>query len=110
MGFHVVQLLLFVGRFFTSLNPWITRFGAWLVRHPSVGVDDGHRIFNVDCRVSHYTFFSFLPLFLHVIHSTLNILQSGLCLTLIPYHAFESFADGWTASLWIQTAFDRTSL
>jgi L-gulonolactone oxidase len=51
LGFHVVQFLLFVGRFFLFMNTWTSRFACWLVSDDTVAVDDGYRIFNVDCRV-----------------------------------------------------------
>ena len=52
MGHHVIQFLLFIGRYFLFLNYWIGCFAAWLIRDKTIGVDDSHRIFNVDCRVS----------------------------------------------------------
>lgn len=52
LGWHVIQFLLFLGRYFLSLNIWIGRFAAWLVSEKTVAVDDSFRIFNVDCRVS----------------------------------------------------------
>ncbi|KAG2006051.1 FAD binding domain-containing protein [Coprinopsis cinerea AmutBmut pab1-1] len=55
LGHHVVQLLLFVARFFTFLNPLIANFACWLVSEKTVGVDDSHRIFNVDCRYPQHT-------------------------------------------------------
>jgi len=55
IGFHLIQLLLFLGRYFTSLNLWTGRFAAWLVRERTVGIDDGHAIFNVDCRYPQHT-------------------------------------------------------
>lgn len=50
-GFHVLQFLLFLGRYFLSLNVFATRFAAWLAKNDVVAVDDSHRIFNLDCRV-----------------------------------------------------------
>lgn len=50
-GFHVVQFLLFCGRFFPAVNTWTARFASWLISDKSVGVDVSWRIFNVDCRV-----------------------------------------------------------
>lgn len=47
-----MQFLLFAGRYFTSLIPWIGRFAAWLVSDTTVSIDDGYKIFNLDCRVS----------------------------------------------------------
>lgn len=55
LGYHVVQLLLFLGRFFLFLNPWIANFACWLISNKSIGVDDGHHIFNVDCRYPQHT-------------------------------------------------------
>lgn len=54
-SYHLVQFLLFLGRFFAWVNPWTARFAAWLVSRPSVGIDDSHRIFNVDCRYPQHT-------------------------------------------------------
>lgn len=51
VGFHLLQFLFFLGRYFTSLVPLIGRFGAWLVSDKTVAVDDSYRIFNVDCKV-----------------------------------------------------------
>lgn len=51
IGAHLVQLLLFVARYFLFVNIWVGRFAAWLVHEKSVAIDDSHRIFNVDCRV-----------------------------------------------------------
>ena len=52
MGHHVIQMLLFIARYFLPLNTWIADFACWLVNGDSVGVDDSYKIFNVDCRVS----------------------------------------------------------
>jgi L-gulonolactone oxidase len=51
LGHHLVQFLLFLGRWLQSLNPLICRFVSWLGQEKSVGVDESHRIFNIDCRV-----------------------------------------------------------
>ena len=51
LGFHVLQFLLFLGRYFLSLNVFATRFAAWLVKDDVLAVDDSYRIFNLDCRV-----------------------------------------------------------
>ena len=45
-------MLLFIARYFLPLNTWIANFACWLVDGDSVGVNDSHKIFNVDCRVS----------------------------------------------------------
>ncbi|KAG6856844.1 hypothetical protein H0H87_012902 [Tephrocybe sp. NHM501043] len=55
LGFHVTQLLLFIARYFLFLNTWISRYACWLNEAPTVGVDDGHIIFNVDCRYPQHT-------------------------------------------------------
>lgn len=55
IGYHLLQFLLFLGRFVTSLNPWIGRFGAWLVADKTVAVDESHRIFNLDCKYPQFT-------------------------------------------------------
>lgn len=51
VGYHLLQLLLFLGRFVRALNPWTARLGAWLVSGSTVAVDASHRIFNLDCKV-----------------------------------------------------------
>ena len=51
-GFHVLQFILFLGRYFLSLNIFATRLAAWLVSEHVVAVDDSYRIFNLDVRVS----------------------------------------------------------
>lgn len=53
MGYHVLQFLLFVGIFVPSLNLSIGRFTSWLIRKPTVTVDDSLNVFNIDCKVSH---------------------------------------------------------
>ncbi|KZT05230.1 L-gulonolactone/D-arabinono-1,4-lactone oxidase [Laetiporus sulphureus 93-53] len=55
VGYHLLQFLFFLGRYITSLNPWIGRFGAWLVSDKTVGINDSHRIFNIDCKYPQYT-------------------------------------------------------
>ncbi|KAF9491105.1 gulonolactone oxidase Lgo1 [Pleurotus eryngii] len=55
MGYHLVQLLLFIGRFFLCVNTWTCRFAAWLTSSKSVGVDVSHAIFNVECRYPQHT-------------------------------------------------------
>jgi len=54
-GYHVIQFFLFLGRYLTCLNPLIGKFASWLVRDKSIGIDDGHRIFNVDCKYPQHT-------------------------------------------------------
>ncbi|OBZ74341.1 L-gulonolactone oxidase [Grifola frondosa] len=55
VGYHLIQFLLFLGRYATSLNSWICIFTAWLDRGKTVAVDDSHRIFNLDCKFPHFT-------------------------------------------------------
>lgn len=55
ISYHLLQFLFFLGRFITSLNPLVGRFGAWLVSDYTVAVDDSYRIFNVDCKYPQYT-------------------------------------------------------
>ena len=52
MGYHVIQFLLFLGRYFLFLNTYVANFACWLASGDSLGIDDSYRIFNVDCRVS----------------------------------------------------------
>lgn len=52
IGYHLVQLLLFIGRYLPFINPYICRFCAWLDRSKAVAVDDSWRVFNIDCKVS----------------------------------------------------------
>jgi len=52
MGHHVLQFMLFIGRYFGAVNFWATHLAAWLVSADSVAVDDGYKVFNLDCRVS----------------------------------------------------------
>jgi L-gulonolactone oxidase len=49
-GYHVIQFMLFIGRFIPAVTTWTARFAAWLVSAPSVGVNTAMKIFNVDCR------------------------------------------------------------
>ncbi|KAJ3519214.1 hypothetical protein NM688_g9333 [Phlebia brevispora] len=55
IGFHLVQFLLFLGRFFPSINPWICRLSAWMDREKTVTVDDSWRVFNLDCKYPQFT-------------------------------------------------------
>ncbi|EGO28536.1 hypothetical protein SERLADRAFT_366246 [Serpula lacrymans var. lacrymans S7.9] len=54
-GFHVIQLFLFIGRYFLFLNTSIGRFAAWLVSDNVTAIDDSFRIFNLDCRYPQHT-------------------------------------------------------
>ncbi|KAI0695312.1 D-arabinono-1,4-lactone oxidase-domain-containing protein [Cytidiella melzeri] len=55
VGFHLVQLLLFFGRYLPSINPYICQFCVWLDRAKAVAVDDSWRVFNIDCKYPQYT-------------------------------------------------------
>ncbi|KAG6865343.1 hypothetical protein C0991_003380 [Blastosporella zonata] len=55
LGFHVTQLLLFLARYFLILNTWISHYACWLSKGRTVGIDDSHIIFNVDCRYPQHT-------------------------------------------------------
>ncbi|PPQ68980.1 hypothetical protein CVT25_009165 [Psilocybe cyanescens] len=55
MGYHVVQLFLFLGRYFLFLNTWVANFACWLSSGDTVGIDDSYKIFNVDCRYPQHT-------------------------------------------------------
>ncbi|KAG8959631.1 D-arabinono-1,4-lactone oxidase [Tulasnella sp. 419] len=56
IGFHLIQFLLFLGRYLPSIVPLISRFAFWLGgESPSVVQDESHRIFNLDCLFSQYT-------------------------------------------------------
>ncbi|KAG5645619.1 hypothetical protein DXG03_005610 [Asterophora parasitica] len=54
-GYHITQLFLFFARYFLFLNTWISHYTCWLISSRTVGVDDGHAIFNVDCRYPQHT-------------------------------------------------------
>lgn len=51
LGYHIIQFLFYIGRFFPSVNPSICRLSAWLDRDKTVTVDDSWRVFNLDCKV-----------------------------------------------------------
>ncbi|KAF8182879.1 L-gulonolactone D-arabinono-1,4-lactone oxidase [Pholiota molesta] len=55
LGYHTVQFLLYVGRFFPGLNIPTGKFAAWLASTKSVRVDDSYKIFNMDCRYPQHT-------------------------------------------------------
>lgn len=55
LGFHIIQMFLFLGRYLPFLNIWTQYFSFWLSNKKSVGIDDGHRIFNVDCKYPQFT-------------------------------------------------------
>ncbi|KAF8637154.1 hypothetical protein AX17_003058 [Amanita inopinata Kibby_2008] len=55
LGHHIMQLLLFIGRFYLPLNTLAASFACWLINSKTVGIDDSYRIFNVDCRYPQFT-------------------------------------------------------
>ncbi|KAK1232191.1 D-arabinono-1,4-lactone oxidase [Marasmius sp. AFHP31] len=54
-GYHVVQFLLCLGRYWPNLTTWTTRFSWWLESSDMVRVDDSHRVFNFDCKYQQHT-------------------------------------------------------
>lgn len=74
---HLIQCFLLLGLWFQSLNPMTCRFVCWMGSEKTVGIDDSHRIFNMDCRYPQYTTEWALPLeraqpFLRELHSWLD--------------------------------------
>ncbi|KAF9463312.1 D-arabinono-1,4-lactone oxidase-domain-containing protein [Collybia nuda] len=55
LGYHVTQLLLLISRYFLFLNTWVGKYNCWLISSRTVGIDDSHLIFNVDCRYPQHT-------------------------------------------------------
>ncbi|KAJ3843316.1 gulonolactone oxidase Lgo1 [Lentinula raphanica] len=55
LGYHLVQLLLFLGIRFRVFNTWAVFLASWLVSTNSSRVDDSYRVFNVDCRYLQHT-------------------------------------------------------
>ncbi|KAJ7208588.1 D-arabinono-1,4-lactone oxidase-domain-containing protein [Mycena pura] len=55
LAYHVVQLLLFAGRYFLYVNTLAGRFVAWLSSWNVTLIDDSHKIFNVECRYPQHT-------------------------------------------------------
>ncbi|KAF8591766.1 L-gulonolactone/D-arabinono-1,4-lactone oxidase [Ramaria rubella] len=55
IGFHLLQFMLFAGRFWSYLNTLGSRLACWLMSGSSVAIDVSHRIFNLDCRYPQYT-------------------------------------------------------
>lgn len=51
VGYHFLQLMLFVGRYIPSVTTWVARFACWLGSNPSTVIDDSYKIFNIDCLV-----------------------------------------------------------
>ncbi|KZV72286.1 L-gulonolactone/D-arabinono-1,4-lactone oxidase [Peniophora sp. CONT] len=55
VGYHVLQFLLFIGIFIPSFNLSVGRFTSWLIRKPTVTVDDSLDVFNIDCKYRQHT-------------------------------------------------------
>ncbi|KIO30477.1 hypothetical protein M407DRAFT_69184 [Tulasnella calospora MUT 4182] len=55
VGFHLIQLALFLGRYFSWIVPYIGMVVLWLGGEQGVVCDDSHRIFNLDCLFAQYT-------------------------------------------------------
>ncbi|KAG8887889.1 D-arabinono-1,4-lactone oxidase [Tulasnella sp. 332] len=55
VGYHLVQLALFLGRFLPLIVPWIGHLVLALGGQEDVVTDDSFRIFNLDCLFSQYT-------------------------------------------------------
>jgi hypothetical protein len=81
------QFLLFMGRTCSPLNALAARWSCWLNKNQSVRIDDGHRIFNIDCKV-------ILPKFniltmAHVLCSFLSLRPNGLFPTIMQKLVFK---------------------
>ncbi|KAJ7289439.1 D-arabinono-1,4-lactone oxidase-domain-containing protein [Mycena rebaudengoi] len=55
LAFHVVQLLLCIGRYFLYINTLTGRFVAWLSSWDVTLIDDSPAVFNVECRYPQHT-------------------------------------------------------
>ncbi|KIJ34550.1 hypothetical protein M422DRAFT_233443 [Sphaerobolus stellatus SS14] len=62
LTYHVVQFMLYIGRFWPQVNTWTARFASWVMKEHTEGVDDSWKIFNVDCRYPQHTTEFALPL------------------------------------------------
>lgn len=51
VGYHLMQLLLFLARYFVDFNTSVARFAHWLGSAPSSKVDRSWKVFNVDLLV-----------------------------------------------------------
>lgn len=120
-AYHLIQFLLFIGRFFPRyINPWTSNFAAWLVSKPSVNVDESHRVFNVNCRVSfspsypltlslRLPSFPSPPLLTNQHLSTPNTQPNGPSPTPSPHPASVPSVPSSTKSLQRATGYDRIS-
>ncbi|KIJ47169.1 hypothetical protein M422DRAFT_226339 [Sphaerobolus stellatus SS14] len=55
IGFHLVQVLLFTGRYWSYLTALGSSLACWLMSRSDEVVDTSHKIFNLDCRYPQYT-------------------------------------------------------
>ncbi|KAM6493251.1 gulonolactone oxidase Lgo1 [Amanita muscaria] len=55
LGDPVTQLLLFLGRFLSSLNILAAVLACWLIKNRTVCIDDSYRLFNIDPKYSQFT-------------------------------------------------------
>jgi hypothetical protein len=88
-----MQLILFVARFVLPLNVWAGYLASWLVHGRTVGIDDSHTIFNVDCRVCPLVH-SIACVRFNVWCSTPSTPPSGQSIMIIPKPASTSFDHG----------------
>ncbi|KAJ7156669.1 L-gulonolactone D-arabinono-1,4-lactone oxidase [Mycena filopes] len=80
VGFHVIQLLLFLARFISALHVIIRRLVVWLYRSPVTLVADSHEVFNVPCRKLSYLSHSLVPLFVGPAEWAIPIKHATPCL------------------------------
>jgi len=55
VGYHVIQMLLFIGIWFRAFNNWAVLLASWLIVSGPSRVDDSHNVFNLDCRYLQHT-------------------------------------------------------
>jgi len=48
---QIAHFLLFMGRSCPPLNALAARWTCWMYKDQTVNIDDGYRIFNIDCKV-----------------------------------------------------------
>jgi len=53
LGYHLTQVFLYVSRLFPSFTPWVGRYAWWLANVETAVVDEGYKVLNFDCLVSH---------------------------------------------------------
>jgi len=110
LAYHVVQFMLYLGRFFPNVNTWTARFASWIMKDPAEGVGNSWEIFNVDCRYPQHTTEWALPL--DTAPACLRVLRSWIENQLAdthglrPHFPFEirfSEAD----DIWLSPAYGR---